>query len=101
MKLVNEAVDAVRKGEVLTQPDLKKTRWLWLKNDCNLKAKQKEKLQELLKDQNLKTAQAIMNHWDGVLRWFERQITNGILSKRLIWASRDSIWRSVSSRTKR
>ncbi len=123
MKLVNEAVDAVRKGEVLTQPDLKKTRWLWLKNDCNRKAKQKEKLQELLKDQNLKTAQAdqfrltfqdiftlknrhqgatllkawtetakasgmppmvkvaytIMNHWDGVLRWFESQITNGIL----------------------
>ena len=58
MKLVNEAVDDVRKGEVLTQPNLKKTRWLWLKNDCNLKMKQKEKLQELLKDQNLKTAQA-------------------------------------------
>ena len=35
------------RGEVLTQPDLKKTRWLWLKNDGNLKAKQKEKLQEL------------------------------------------------------
>ncbi|MGC8733253.1 MAG: ISL3 family transposase [Halothiobacillaceae bacterium] len=123
MKLVNEAVDDVRKGEVLTQPNLKKTRWLWLKNDCNLKVKQKEKLQALLKDQNLKTAQAyqfrltfqdiftiknrhqgatllkawlenartsdlppivkvaytIMNHWDGVLRWFESQITNGIL----------------------
>ena len=123
MKLVNEAVDAVRKGEVLTQPSLKKTRWLWLKNDRKLKVKQKEKLQELLKDQNLKTAQAyqfrltfqdiftiknrhqgatllkawmenakdsglpplvkvaytIMNHWDGVLRWFESQITNGIL----------------------
>ncbi|MBU2791109.1 transposase, partial [Acidithiobacillus caldus] len=28
MKLVNEAVDDVRKGEVLTQPNLKKTRWL-------------------------------------------------------------------------
>jgi transposase len=123
MKLVNEAVDAVRKGEVLSQPDLKKTRWLWLKNDRNLKVKQKEKLQALLKDQNLKTAQAyqfrltfqdiftiknrhqgatllkawmenaknsglspmvkvaytIMNHWDGVLHWFESQITNGIL----------------------
>ena len=123
MKLLNEAVDAVRKGEALTQPDLKKTRWIWLKNDRNLKAKQKEKLQALLQDQNLKTAQAyqfrltfqdiftvknhhqgaallkawlenakssglpsivkvaytIMNHWDGVLRWFESQINNGIL----------------------
>ena len=34
------------------------TRWLWLKNDGNLKVNQKEKLQKLLKDQNLKTAQA-------------------------------------------
>ena len=123
MKLVNEAVDRVRRSEALSQPDLKKTRWLWLKNDRKLKVKQKEQLQELLKDQNLKTAQAyqfrltfqdiftiknrhqgatllkawmenakdsglppmvkvaytIMNHWDGVLRWFESQITNGIL----------------------
>jgi transposase len=57
MKLINEDVDAVRRSEPLTQPDLKKTRWLWLRNDRNLKVKQKEKLQELLKDQNLKTAQ--------------------------------------------
>jgi transposase len=123
MKLVNEAVDAVRKNEALTQPDLKKTRWVWLKNDRNLKEKQKDKLQALFQNQNLKTAQAyqfrltfqdiftiknrhqgaallkawlenakssglppiikvaytIMNHWDGVLRWFESQINNGIL----------------------
>ena len=123
MKFVNEAVDVVRKGEVLSQPDLKKTRWLWLKNARNLKAQQRKKLQALLKDQNLKTAQAYLlrlifqdifqvknrhqsailtegldgkrqeqrptvygqsrlyhlNHWDGVLRWFESRITNGIL----------------------
>ncbi|WP_437557084.1 ISL3-like element ISAtc2 family transposase [Acidithiobacillus sulfuriphilus] len=123
MKLINEAVDAVRKGEVYSQPDLKKSRWLWLKNPGKLSAKQSAKLQELLKNQNLKTAQAyqfrltfqeiftiqnrhqgavllkawmenakasglpplvkvtytLMNHWDGVLRWFESQITNGIL----------------------
>jgi transposase len=123
MKLVNEAVDAVRKGEAHSQPDLEKSRWLWLKNPERLSAKQSTKLQELLKNQNLKTAQAyqfrltfqeiftiqnrhqgavllkawienakasglpplvkvaytLMNHWDGVLRWFESQITNGIL----------------------
>ena len=89
----------------------------------NLEVKQKEKLQELLKGQHLKTARAyqfrltfqdiftlknrhqgatllkawmenakdsglppmvkvaytIMSHWDGVLRWIESQITNGIL----------------------
>ncbi|MBN6743302.1 transposase, partial [Acidithiobacillus sp. MC6.1] len=55
IKLVNEAVDAVRKGEVLSQPDLKKTRWIWLKNPKNLKAKQ-QKLLDSLKDRNLKTA---------------------------------------------
>lgn len=58
MKLVNEAVDQVRRTESLTQPDLKKTRWVWLMNDRNLKAKQKVKLQELLQNQNLKTTQA-------------------------------------------
>jgi transposase len=123
LKLINEAVDAVRKGEAHSQPDLKKSRWLWLKNPGKLSAKQSAKLQELLKNQNLKTAQAyqlrltfqeiftiqnrhqgavllkawienakasglpplikvaytLMNHWDGVLRWFESQITNGIL----------------------
>jgi len=123
MKLINEAVDAVRKGEVHSQPDLKKSRWLWLKNPGKLSAKQSARLQELLKNQNLKTAQAyqlrltfqeiftiqnrhqgatllkawienakasglppmvkvaytLMNHWDGVLRWFESHITNGVL----------------------
>ena len=27
----------------------------------------------------VKVAYTIMNHWEGVLRWFESQITNGIL----------------------
>ena len=123
LKLVNEAVDAVRKGETHSQPSLKKTRWLWLKNQKKLSPKQQEKLQALLQNHNLKTAQAyqfrltfqeiftlenrhqgavllkawmenakasglpplvkvaytIMNHWDGVLRWFESQVSNGIL----------------------
>ena len=62
MKLVNEAVDTVRKGEALSQPDLKKSRWLWLKNPVKLNAKQKAKLQDLLKNQNLKTVQAYQYH---------------------------------------
>jgi len=123
MKLVNETVDAVRKGEALSQPDLKKSRWLWLKNPGKPSAKQSARPQEILKNQNLKTAQAyplrltfqeiftvrnrhqdttlltawvenakdsglppmvkvvyiLMNHWDGVLRWFESQDTRRIL----------------------
>ncbi|MHB0888379.1 ISL3 family transposase [Acidithiobacillus sp.] len=122
MKLVNEAVDQVRRLETLSQPDLKMTRWIWLKNPDHLKARQREQL-DGLKDRNLKTALAyqmrltfqeiftvrnrhqgasllkawmelakesglppmvkvaytIMNHWDGILRWFDSHITNGIL----------------------
>ncbi|AIA56819.1 transposase (plasmid) [Acidithiobacillus caldus ATCC 51756] len=44
VKLVNEAVDAVRKGEAQSQPSFKKTRWLWLKNPSKLTAKQSKKI---------------------------------------------------------
>lgn len=57
IKLVNEAVDQVRRLEALSQPDLKKTRWIWLKNPDHLKARQREQL-DGLKDRNLKTALA-------------------------------------------
>lgn len=58
MKSINQAVDAVRKSEALSQPDLKKSRLAWLNNPGKLSAKQSARLQVLLKDQNLKTAQA-------------------------------------------
>jgi transposase len=57
MKMVNEAVDDVRKGEQKEVPQLKRTKYLWLKNESNLKAEQKEELQSL-KDSNLKTGRA-------------------------------------------
>lgn len=57
IKLVNEAVDNVRKKEVLEQPELKKSRYIWLKNRNNLKDKQKEKLIKMCK-MNLKTGKA-------------------------------------------
>lgn len=40
MKLIGEAVDAVRRAEAKTSPDLKGSRYLWLKNSVNLTAKQ-------------------------------------------------------------
>jgi len=57
MKLVSEAVDDVRRSEQKEAPQLKKTKYLWLKNEANLKAEQKEELQ-CLKDSNLKTGRA-------------------------------------------
>ena len=103
LELINEAVGAVRKGEAHNRPSLEKTRSLWLKNPGKLIAKQSKRLQDLLEEQNLRTAQAyqfrltfqeiftiqnrhhgaytLMNHWDWVLRWFESQITKGILER--------------------
>lgn len=50
-------VEAVRRAKVHQQPDLKATRWIWLKNAKNLKPKQQEQ-PDTLKDRNLKTAAA-------------------------------------------
>jgi len=44
MKIVNEGIDAVRKEEVAMNQCLKNTRYLWLKNPCNLTEKQKKTL---------------------------------------------------------
>lgn len=121
MKLMNEALDQVRRQEQNEQPSLKKTRYLWLKNQNNLSAEQHEKVLKL-KDTNLKTARAyriklslqemwtksyhyarfyfnewynwairsqlesiikvaqtLKKHEEGILRFFESRITNGLL----------------------
>lgn len=54
-----DAVDAVRRTEAKTRPELKGTRYLWLKNDPNLSARQREQMAWLLRpSRNLKTARA-------------------------------------------
>jgi transposase len=61
---LSEAVDAVRRDEVATRPELKHTRWLWLKNWANLSTRQRRELQKLLRPSaKLATARA--------LRWRE------------------------------
>lgn len=57
MKLVGEAVDAVRREEVRTVAELKKTRYLWLTNPASLSAAQQETLAGL-SQHNLKTGRA-------------------------------------------
>lgn len=59
IKHANEAVDKVRKVESKTDESLKKTKYLWLKNDDNLTDKQREWKKSLLKTRkHLKTARA-------------------------------------------
>ncbi len=123
VKILNDAVDEVRRQELKYRPELKKSRYIWLKNPKNLTAAQAAKAQQLkVSKLNLKTARAyhirlnfqelweqtpenaetflkkwyfwathsrlepikaaaytVKRHWDGILRWFESNINNGIL----------------------
>ena len=61
---LSEAIDTVRRTEVAIHPELKHTRWLWLKNWASLSAKQQAQLHRLIRPSaQLATARA--------LRWRE------------------------------
>ena len=124
MKIINDGVNKVRQEESISNPLLKGARYIFLKNDSNLTAKQKIKKEELsLSKLNLRSVRAmniretfqqiysattpedfevlltkwygwitrcqipqmlsvaktIKRHWDGILRWKDSQINNGIL----------------------
>jgi transposase len=60
IKILNEAVDTVRRAEAKTNPLLKGTRYIFLKNEANLTEKQRAKKQELdMAELNLDTMQAL------------------------------------------
>ena len=59
MKIINDAVDKVRREEIKDRPELKGSRYIWLKNQQNLKPSQTELLDQLtIKKLNLKTSRA-------------------------------------------
>ena len=59
VKIINEALDEVRRQEQKDRPELKKTRFAWLKNPPNLTVKQQTVIETLnAKNLNLKTAKA-------------------------------------------
>ena len=55
-KALNEAVDSVRKEEVKHSDDLKKTKYIWLKNRTRLTDIQERKLNNFLQESSLNTA---------------------------------------------
>lgn len=58
-KIINEAVDKVRREEQKGHPELRRSRYAWLKNPKNLKASQAEIIEALtVKKLNLKTSRA-------------------------------------------
>jgi transposase len=122
VKIVNDAVDQVRRGEQKRQNVLKGTRYIWLRNPANLSDRQQAIL-DALPTHHLKTARAyqmrlafqdlyrqdspqqaaqylkrwyfwathsrlspmidaaytIKRHWNGILRWFDSKIANGLI----------------------
>ncbi len=122
VKIINEGVDEVRREEQKSRPELKQSRYVWLKNETNLSSGQRE-LRDSLARSNLKTARAyqirltfqefyqqptrkdaevflkkwyfwathsrlppmidaartVKRHWNGILRWHDSKIANGIL----------------------
>lgn len=57
-KELNKAVNMVRKKEVIECDELKKTKYIWLKNENSLTLKQKSELDNFLEQSNLKTVTA-------------------------------------------
>jgi transposase len=122
VKIINEAVDAVRRAEQKGQALLRGTRYIWLRNPGNLSERQRQTLDNLptrhlktgrayqirlafqdLYDQSstdaavgylrkwyfwathsrldpmIDAAHTIKRHWDGILRWFNSRIANGLI----------------------
>lgn len=60
LKIINEAVDSIRRDEVKENPILKGKRYIFLKNEANLTQKQRKEKDELkMSDLNLKTMEAL------------------------------------------
>jgi transposase len=122
VKIVNDAVDQVRRAEQKRQGLLRGTRYIWLRNPANLTERQRATL-DALPTQHLKTARAyqirlafqdlydqpsaaagagflkkwyfwathsrlppmieaartVKRHSDGILRWFDSRIANGLI----------------------
>lgn len=57
-KAINKAVDKVRKQEVTYNESLKNTKYIWLKNPCNLTSKQENLLSNFLIESSTNTAKA-------------------------------------------
>lgn len=88
-KVLNEAVDHVRRQEQQDRPELKSTRYLWLKNPENLKANQSATLQALqVKKLNLKTSRAYHIRMNFQEFWRQPlQTAEAFLKKWYFWAT--------------
>ena len=83
---MNKALDEVRAGESRrlaregSLPVLKKSRWLLLKREENLKTEQRFRLRDLLR-YNLRTVRALRQHRELILNYFraEKLLSSGVV----------------------
>jgi transposase len=95
MKIINGSVDQVRREEAKTNPILKKTRYIFLKNEDNLTKKQLEKKQELLdmKDVNLKsiTALQMRENFQQIYHAEDKKTFVALLESWYLWVSQSGM----------
>ncbi len=92
MKIMNEAVDAVRREEQAVNQILRKTRFIWLKNPGNLTERQQNELGSL-KDMNLKTVRAynIKMSLAGFWNNWNSDVAGAYLKKWYFWATHSKL----------
>jgi len=95
MKIVNNAVDEVRKKEIREQDILRGTRYIWLKNRQNLTVAQEKTLHtiESMPRQNMKTVRAlhIRENFQLVYKESTQESFERMLKKWYFWATHSRI----------
>jgi len=88
MQLMNKAVDEVRRQEQKDRPELKRSRWVWLKNDWNRTDRQAE-IFDRLRGSNLKTARAthLKTTFQDIFAVADPAIAEGMLRRWYFWAT--------------
>jgi transposase len=93
-KVINDAVDKVRKAEVTKNPILKNSKYIFLKNRDNLSEWQKQRLEEIkLSKLNLKTMKAlnIREAFQQIYDASSVEIFDKLLRKWYFWATHSRI----------
>ena len=91
VKVINDALDQVRREERKDNPELSRTRYIWLKNPENLTVKQRKSLEALkISRSNLKTVRAWhikLNFQDIFNRFRPAEEGESLLKKWYFWAT--------------
>jgi len=101
MKIINKAVDGVRREEYKEQEILRDTKYIWLKNRNNLTKDQKERLTQIesMPDLNLKTIRAmhIRENFQEIYKEETKKEFETSLKKWFFWATHSKIEQMIEA----